>query len=582
MIRARSFILYALLVIIPAVCAMLPLFSVIHTLGSDWRGVIPTYVTDSHFYTVQIKKAIDGPAFGNNPFFLEHKDDRAPVFSVAQWIAGLPMRAGMSFTAGLLFGLAVSSAALVLLLYALFRSTNIPKRWSFFLAFVAYAPVYGMMVRPVIMELVLPVLALFWVALWLWLRNPAARKNQIMLILASAASFYIYSYLWQIVVVTLGLVFIFRPKILMRLLPFILLFALPSLWYTWQAMHQQLYWELIKRVGYLSTHIPSSEAYYYGRWFLMLMVFWIFVYWLAKKLPINPMQRKVFFFFAVTGAGIFGILMSNIITGRDFDIGNHVNRFLIFWFGVCLAIGIYYVCNVLRFRQIGLLKKGVLGLFLVLNLALYIRQLPRSIAAPFETDLAVARQIQSERDPIDWIEKNSPQTSVIWANSLSNQVLTMSRHYVLFPGMLNFMVYLTPSQEIQERYLMAIYFENRTASRLEQSYPFYAGVNAEYELKHAAWKTRLCHIMRLGVFAGDCDQYKNAVAAWVQTEHRSAVDRMLQLDARIRPRMYEYLKKYHVGYIIKDLKRDSNMHPETIENIELVYRTNEFEIYKVN
>lgn len=562
-----------------------------YRLGPAWQGVVPNYVTDTAYYSVQIKEAADGLPLTANPFFLEHNRDRAPAFFLANAIAALPMRLGSSFAVGLLIGLAIANVLLIWLLYILFKRLGVSERWSLVLPFVVYADVYGMMVRPVIMSLVLPALTFFYLALWRWLEDHQSKKNQLLLVAATVLSFYIYPYLYQIVTVTLGLVFIYlvfgrdlpKVKSFFKILSFMLAGILPSVIYTWQTASQPFYWDWMRRMSYLSTHLPSPETYYYGRWFILMMPLWIFLFVLRRWQHAHQISWKVFNYFTIAGAAIFVVLISNVLTGRDFDIGNHVNRFLIFWFSLSLAAISYFTIAQLKLRQLRLWQKIVLlGLFGVTG-SIFLRQIPRSVFVPFQTDMAQAKYIQTYKEPIEWLDRDSQEFAVVWANGgISNYVPVFSKHYVLFPGMLNFLVYLTPSPEVEERYLISRYFETPDRVLLEKEFSFYGGVGLEYERRNASWKSTLCRNLRLDLIIGDCGRFEREVQQQTDKEKKTLVDKMLGLNIAIRLQIYQELKKYHVAYIVKDLSRDLDWHPEKIKNTLQVYNNGKFAVFRVN
>src|SRR3989344_3041393 len=181
-----------------AFASALPILWIRFNLEDNWRGVIPNYITDSTFYLARINKTIaDFPMSGNH-YYLEHRFDSQPVFSIAETIVALPMKFGISFNAGLLLGFIAASIFFALFTYKFLRFF-VGRLWAVILASLVYVVSYGGLVRPVVMEVIMPAFIFFNWSMFSWLQSEKKRYG-IFLGLAIAASFYLYSYLWQIVV----------------------------------------------------------------------------------------------------------------------------------------------------------------------------------------------------------------------------------------------------------------------------------------------------------------------------------------------------------------------------------------------
>ena len=74
--------------------SLLPVYEVVHYLGSTFQGVPPSYIDDNYYY-VRAKEIVDGFPWLGNPYFIEHRMDIAPAFVFPDWLYALPMLAGL-------------------------------------------------------------------------------------------------------------------------------------------------------------------------------------------------------------------------------------------------------------------------------------------------------------------------------------------------------------------------------------------------------------------------------------------------------------------------------------------------------
>jgi len=493
-------------------------------IGSEWRGVPTFYITDSLYYFIRMHEVVDGFPLGGNPYFLEHNSDRPPMFSIAETLAIAPVFLGFSFNTGFYIGMVVWNFIFLLLLFHIFKKIFPEHKLMPWIALgIVYAGTYGMMVRPVVMEVVLPFFALFWYALLVWLEEPERKRNIVFLTLAFAATFYIYPYAWQIAVATMFFAFVLiafqgtrkQAMIVVGMFLVSLVLALPVLVHMIASLKDPLYLESISRIGFHSSHIPAGEAWNTGRWIILGMIGFI----MARS------SQKPFFF--ITGLGILAVLFSNVVTGKDFDLGNHAGRFAMFWMLVA-------------FPALALnMRKRMVVLILIIGSVGITRQLARSINPPFNMDrLEENRRAQLYRAPIEWLDHREDSPKVVWANEMSNYVSILSKHYVLFPGQLNYLLYVLPKEEIQERYLLSRSFEESPDYKRE--FAFFAGVGP------------------------DAMANKNAIIQHMRDLNRTAV----------HPNINDLLAKYHVSYIIKDVAS------KTVRGVDEVYRDSNFVIYE--
>lgn len=559
--------------------ATLPIVWLRHTLGDDWRGVIPNYITDSTFYLDRVNKTITDFPFSGNHYYLERRSDPQPVFSIAEAIVALPMKLGASFNAGLLLGFALASIIFAWFIYKFLR--NFANRlWSVMLASLVYVVSYGGLVRPVIMETVLPAFAFFNWAIFGWLLQPDNKRYRIFLVAAIAGSFYLYSYLWQVIILTVVFVELYllltkqkeRFFALINIFALSLILAAPAIIYTLKVSLLSVgYWENMQRVGFVATHLPSMEAYYYGRWLIVSGLIWVIFF--RKQL-----REKIssYWYFLIVSSAIFFALVSNIITGKDFLIATHVNRFVTTWFVLMLGIEIYYFVNLKLWRR--KIYTVALASFLMLAGCLTVfYEIKRSVFPPFAVTYSDVAEVQEYRSPLAWLDAHESEPRVIWAgDSISRYVPYLSKHYVLYPGLLNAHFYILPTSEIHERYLISRYFKNPNLETLRQEYVYYAGSYYDYKMNDLNLRQRICSILKLN---NDFCQ-KQIVQNLVLQKDRDIIAAYQLQKTSIRPHIQEYLKKYQVSYFIRDITQDPI--PTRPIPMELVYTDGRFEIYKIN
>src|SRR5258708_1402305 len=494
-------ILLAIWLLVIGFLGILPLLWVRHLAGASWHGVIPGYITDAIFYCDRINITFLDFAFSGKHYFLEHRYDLQAVFSIAEAIVALPMKLGLSFTRGLLLGFFVLNFLFAWLTYKFLRKfvDFVP---ALVLASLACALSYGGLVRPVIMETVWPAFMLFQWAMASWLENPDRLRYRIWSIIALAGSFYLYSYLWQVALLNaiLLLAFLFISKRrqqalqLFKIIYQALLLAAPAIFYALKEVSVPGYWHNMERVGFMFTHLPPIEAYYYGRWLLVAAAIWIIIFWRQLR------EWSVQIWYMLLGAiAILGALVSNIVTGKDFLIATHVNRFVTVWFGLMLGFAIYKFFA-MEFWKGKRWQSAILIVLFIMGAANVLAELKRSIQPAFAISRSDVLAVQPYSAPIAWLDSRETQPVVVWADdAVSRYVPYLSKHYVLEPGLLNTLFYLMQDSEVQERYAVSRSLTPVSQTTLQQEYPSYGGAYSDYRNKDLSLRQRICHTLRLNI-----------------------------------------------------------------------------------
>lgn len=555
---------------------VLPILWIHYLLGTSWRGVIPNYVTDTTFYLNRINKTITDFPFSGNHYYLEHRFDLQPVFSIAETIVAIPMKLGASFNGGLLLGFIVASILFVLFAYKFLRNF-VDRLWAVGIASLAYLVSYGGLVRPVIMETILPVFMIFNWAMFNWLLWPKKKQYGFLLWATITGSFYLYSYLWQVVVATVVFVELYllitkqwgRFFSLLKIFFLSLVLAVPAIIYTLKVSFLSVgYWENMQRVGFVATHLPPVEAYYYGRWLILGGLIWIILF---RK---NFTNKMAYVF--MVNAAIFLALVSNIVTGKDFLIATHINRFSVIWFVLMTCIGVHYFIKKKYWNTNIYMTVPVLAMMLIAFTSLF-SEAKRSIYPSFSLSKTEMLSVQGYRAPLAWLDVNESDPKVVWANdNVSKYVPYLSKHYVLYPGLLNAFLYLLPISEIHERYLVNRYFKNFNLETLRQEYVYYAGSYFDYKMNDLELRRKLCSTMKLNNNFCQSQLIQNLVS-----QKNNDIMGVYELGmTSVRPHIQEYLKKYHVSYFIREIVHDPI--PTRFVSMVSVYNDGQFEIYKIN
>ena len=199
----------------------------------------------------------------------------------------------------------------------------------------------------------MPVFIFFNWAMFNWLLRPNKKRSGVFLGTAIVGAFYLYSYLWQVVVITIVFVELYllmarqwsRFFNLLKISSLALALAAPVILSTFKASLLTGYWENMQRVGFVATHLPPIEAYYYGRWLIVAGLIWTIFF--VKQLKDKTVTA---WYFLIVSAAIFLALVSNVITGKIFDrySREQIRNYL---FALMFGLEIYYFVILKLWRE---------------------------------------------------------------------------------------------------------------------------------------------------------------------------------------------------------------------------------------
>lgn len=562
---------------IAAVILAAVLFALTPWAAAIWtnRGLLhvpPEFADDSEFYYAQMHTVAQGNLWIGNPYFKEHVGEIGGSFFGAVWIDAAVLVIGVPMMPTILIDLAVAFAVLSGMLIWVCKQLGM-RRWWLAASIAAVLSVsFWMMIRPVSMQIVIPSFVFFLSAYLLWMKRPDSWHARALLIVASALSFYIYTFLWQIVVVVLGVSHLFILMWRRRQIPSLLLIdaatialALPVLWYTYAQTHHMWYWQMITRTGFVETHTIGSAAIIAtvitG---LTLGAVWILgIHRTEKELERN--------FFGITGISILITAFSNVITGKDLELSIHIIRFTYVWAALAGIFALYTYFESLSWdlrtgiaRLRGLVAIGLLAVFaFTMFHTLYVFRETMSLST-------LAAQAYSE--PLQWLNENTPMGSVIFADdAFSYYVPVLTDDFVLFQP--DGGLYLMSDTELQDRYLASRMFDALSLANIERDLRLYAG--AGNALDAYMTKNRWSKLCRLLAFA-QCPTLTDPVsymgAPYFTDLYQRYQDVVLKDPVQV-------LTRFNVSYIVKDTAKDQNMRPEQLHGAKLVATVGRFEIF---
>lgn len=544
---------------------------IIATVANHGPLQVPPEVTDdaAYYYTQMHDVALGYPFIGN-PYYKEYRDEPATSFFGAEWIASAPLLVGIPLVPSILVDAAFGFAIFAILFVAICTALEMPRRWIIAGLVFAFAAAYWLLIRPVSMQIVFPCFLFFFVSYLWWLKNPSSRRAQIALIISSALAFYVYTYLWQIVAVSLALVhLLFLTKERRRYLPLLFVdvgtfvLALPVIWYTYVQIHQPWYWETLARTGLVETHtFGSSTIIVAAIVALSLLAVWFMT-------PREKRSSPAMVFFVTTGVAIIATASSNIITGKDVETAIHIVRFAYVWAALALAYALSarFGTHRITLRSV----YGLSGICLVGAILFFgydgiqaVEGLP-GVAAPS----ALASQAYAA--PLLWLQQNTPPGSVVFADdSFSDYVPLMTDDYVLFDP--DGEVYLMSDSDAADRYLASRIFDNLTLTDIENDYRLYAGAgNADDAPATADRLAKLCDVF----IRHDCPPQQTGVSL----AGTSYFENLYAQYQEFLPFSAQTLARYDVSYIVKDTLLDPQFTPEKLPGTHLVATVGRFEIY---
>jgi hypothetical protein len=566
--------------------SLIPIAEVFFVVGNEWQGFPPSFA-DEGFYYAHVLTIAEGYFNDGNPYFFEHRFDPPLVIFAGAWINAIPLILGVPLIPALLFNFFLWGLLFAATAYLLFREFSVPPWWSVGGVVMLYLLNFSHILRPANLQPVYPFYFLFYLALARLLREPN-RKNILLLAFVSGISGYLFSYLLQAVAVTLTLLIVYavvrRDWVLSRaaLLASVIggILGLPPVLYTfWLSHHSPYFWESIARFGLVHTHIPMAEIIYSGGWIGLLLAFIAGLYWLAPQIR-TPEFRRLFIFALLSGMGLWITQGSNLFTGILVETGEHVRVLILPWIlFTTLILGAYLWRERHNFSvPIRALAALGVGLFAIVSVNYtYLYYMP--IVAITDTRREAWAEEERFMKPYTWLEQEEKNPVVVLSDPhtpITDNLAIYTRHFTVFSTL--GMWHLVPEGELRERYLLSQYFNKPTASDLEADMATYLGRQTVFHIaKTDERRIKICRLMSFVTGKKDCGTPMTSAQLLGQSFF---TDLESKLSTDIRPHIKEYLKKYHVSYILKDVVHNPGWHPEEL-GAKRVYSDGSYEIYRL-
>ena len=581
-----------LVFLVAAFFAVLPYAHLYWKLGYEIPKLPVAVYNDADYYFDRMQEVKDGYPFLGNPYFIEHREEVPPAFFLADWFSAIPLLLGVPLMTTIALNFFIWSFFFILLAYVLLRVLDVTGRWSFFGSLVVFSEVYLLMIRPVSMQVVFPLFLIFMIAYVVWLKDPESRKKQVALALAAAFTAYIYTYAWQIVIVALGLtpVLFFvtdrRESIgsFFKVFGMFILASLPLVLYTMKQIAHPLYWETMQRIGLVNTHVPTAAVVYVSIWVVGMFCLWgLLSRHNTRHIGLMKIHDAAFPFFAVLGMAMVVVTCSNILSGKDLELPQHIERFIVLWSGFASVYSCYFLSRKYewqKFSRLALVLGSLCVAVVFVGNIHYLSIFGPGVIFDEQYDFERAKKIQGFDAPLVWLKENAKEPAVIWADPngpLRGYVTMMTQHYILFSA--GGGLHLVGQDELDERYLVSHFFA-LTREDLIDDYHAYGGVgNAYHGWKTHNRKVKLCDLLLLGRLGCECGELTDR-ETYIGAQYFTDLYERYRFE--IKPNINSYLEKYQVAYIIKDNETDRvEFQPMLIVGAKQVYNDGRFEIYSL-
>jgi len=577
------------LVILVVVTLLLTCIPVVHAflfIGGTWQGVPQSY-GDEILYQVQMETIAEGYFNLGNPYFYEHRFDPPLVLFSGSWIAAIPMLLGLPLIPALILNFSLWSVIFALLCYWLFREFNLGKTAATFGALAGLLSCLDALSRTNSLQQVNAFFIFFLIALTRFLKYQD-RGSIILLGIATGCTFWVFSYLWQTAVITLGLLFLLAlaRKQWTLLKATLLSSALggaiglpPILYILWQT-HTPFFWESVARFGLVNTHLPMAEIFYSGGWIGILLALLTALYWRFSTLRTRE-YAFILLFIAISGLGLWIMQGSNLVTGKLLETGEHLRRFIVPWLALMTFVSAYLLWHHRQaMSRIGRALALCVGVVIIgANLYFASTYIVRYAFFNINPDLWQTQQLYAA--PAAWLQEHEKEPVVVWGDPhgyLVNHIALLTRHFVLYVEAGKYM--MVSNEELRERYLVSRYFNNPAVADLERDLNYFIGRGDTYH--HAKTVERGIKICRLlNFWSATRKEACGTPPSSVDLLGKDLFESMeWKFQNDIRPNIGSYLKKYNVSYILKETALDTAYTPEAL-GARLVWSNGRFELYRL-
>ncbi len=516
-------------------------------LGVFYTKVPVDIVDDSLYYYTRSMDVFYGHPFISNPYTLEYSDGLPTISFVPEWIWSAPLFLRFSIIETIAINHFLWFVILAVFLYWFFSLFYLSKKFLPYIISFIILSIYWYVARPISMQIVFPFFIGSVIFFYNFLKNPTSYRDIIFLGIFSGVSVYIYTYLAQIVAGIFVIIFLLslfnnfkkwnRGIIISGFIS--LLISIPFLISTLFQINHPFYTETLTRLGLVETHsIGFTGAVY----FIVSLSSMIVIFLVRKFL-----KEEEFYLLEIVSFVLTLTVISNLFTGVDLELANHVSRFIDLWVIMVLFLLLFKV-NIFDFS--GKYKTLIIISFLPLIFVLLI-SLSRQVNI-----FSNIKNIESKDvyiTPIDWINSKNIKGRVIFANeSLSSYLPLMTNNYVIFSHYTGF--HLMSDQEVQDRYLASKVFIGINLDTIKRDFIEYAGVgNAVHKANVVNRGVVWCELFDSVLFKLDCNDRISAYSLIGDKYFSNMLKRFDQVSSNSGM----FLDFYNVDYVLMDKEKDN-------------------------
>ncbi len=447
----------------------LPNLLSVYNIGiKDFKGIYPIYVDDAEHYLARTREVLDGHPGLGNVYFKENKNVPYMAPPLAEIIlANLAKFFKISIPT--LFAINNFTLTIIgfLLMYLALFSVSKSKLLSILLILFFYLISPRQVSRPIIAQLVLPLLFLSPYFIWRFYNSYNSSKTYLFISLTALITgslVYISPYYWSALFVLFNFVLLARSYLkkdirfyFKNLFCFLLIFGVSTIPYLinlFKAMRSPWYGETIKRLGLIDTHWPGS----------LNNALLIIIALLAAALIYKKIEKsKLLFCLTILFSGII-LNWQNVITGKYLLFSTHYLDITVFF--VLLAVGIIAseIIKIINARDSNI--RAIASILLLATVvSLLGLQNRNEVGFLFNSayDKSKMEKLQKMADTFDWLNNNTVKDSVLftlggdgYTRNILYPIYTYNNlYYGGVPGMS-----LISNDELLERYLISNIFND--------------------------------------------------------------------------------------------------------------------------
>ena len=548
--------------VILGVLMIWPYLHLIVALDGEFNGILPPLVNDELFYSARIQDVLDGHSMIGNAYLFEYKDSLSVQF-LGEYLLAQPLKFfGLTAIQGrFLYNLLLPSLSF-LLTYLAFCLITRSRFWSVIFSALLFFGLYlNNFLRPVSPQLNF----IFWLTqfifLWKLIKNGSSSKILIWNAINLGLLFYIYPYYWTFyvifLVVLVGIYFIHNRELSFAMAKILVggsVLAIPYFLSSYFISRTPEYGETMTRIGLIYSRFPS------GIW----VIFWAFVslvlFMFALRSKLIKIDNLALFFIG----GILATVISvnqHLITGRNLEFSSHYRMLSVFFFSFSLAY-LWRAYLELNHRH----KKMVSSVLVVMALFTVVQ----NIGAYLNTySVAASSEDQEYALLFDWLNKNTPKDSVVYANNtLSDLIPIYTPNNVFYSGNAN--LFLMSDQEVLDRFILNNFFEI---------------FDTEFVIKNvrAIYRVRYVDIYGKAVQGNKLRRILGVKTIPEVYLPEDAINNVLNRANQLKnSNLEKELGKYRVDYVLWDKNKNPEWRFDNKKFVSKIFENNNFVIYSVN